>query len=298
LGGPDNPVSGVPASPSGLRPFGAEPAAQSQAEPLVPNALRRVRWFSDGTASAVATKLDIAEHGVDAGPVVICDTGAEDEDNYRFRAECEDWFGCKVTVIKSEKYDDVFDVWQSVRFMSGPNGAPCSREMKFVPRLNFERPTDTHVFGYTADASDVKRATRLRADFSPLATLVTPLIEQGITKAACMAMVEGAGIKLPRTYGMGFPNANCLQRGCVKATSPRYWALFREHFPERFAKTAALAREIGVRLVIMGREKQPDGTYKNIRGFIDDIPADHPTLNPIVPDCDFLCAMHQQDLAA
>ena len=29
---------GVPASPSGLRPFGAEPAAQSQAEPLVPNA--------------------------------------------------------------------------------------------------------------------------------------------------------------------------------------------------------------------------------------------------------------------
>jgi hypothetical protein len=29
---------GVPAAPSGLRPFGAEPAAQSQAEPLVPNA--------------------------------------------------------------------------------------------------------------------------------------------------------------------------------------------------------------------------------------------------------------------
>lgn len=29
---------GVPASPSGLRPFGAEPASQSQAEPLVPNA--------------------------------------------------------------------------------------------------------------------------------------------------------------------------------------------------------------------------------------------------------------------
>jgi hypothetical protein len=30
-------VTGVPASPSGLRPFGAEPQA-SQAEPLVPNA--------------------------------------------------------------------------------------------------------------------------------------------------------------------------------------------------------------------------------------------------------------------
>ena len=41
---------------------------------------RRVRWFSDGAASAVATKLDIQEHGVEAGPVVICDTNAEDED--------------------------------------------------------------------------------------------------------------------------------------------------------------------------------------------------------------------------
>lgn len=32
---------GVAATPPGLRPFGAEPAAQSQAEPLVPNAMLR-----------------------------------------------------------------------------------------------------------------------------------------------------------------------------------------------------------------------------------------------------------------
>lgn len=260
---------------------------------------RRVRWFSDGTASAVSTWLDIQAFGVDAGPVVICDTGAEDEDNLRFRDQCaEKLFRCEITVIKSEKYDDVYDVWQSARFMSGPKGAPCSREMKFVPRLNFESPTDIHVFGYTADKPDRKRAKRLAADFSPLSTIVTPLIERGITKATCMAMIEAAGVELPRTYAMGFPNANCLKRGCVKASSPRYWALFRKQFPDRFATTAALARELGVRLVIMGREKGKDGKVRNIRGFIDDIPADFPTLNPIVPDCDFICAMHKQDLAA
>lgn len=258
---------------------------------------RRIRWFSDGTASAVATKLDIDEFGVDAGPVVLCDTGAEDEDNLRFRAECEAWFGCKVETIKSEKYTDVFDVWQSVRYMSGVAGAPCSREMKFIPRINFERPTDIHVFGYTADSSDVRRAERLKADFSPLAQIVTPLIAKGLTKANCMAWVEGAGIALPRTYAMGFPNANCLQRGCVKSTSPAYWALFRKCFPDRFAVTAALSRELGVRLVILDRERLPDGRYRNIRGFIDEIPADQPTTDPIVPDCDFICAA-QKDLAA
>jgi hypothetical protein len=256
-------------------------------------ARRRIRWFSDGTASAVATKLDIEEFGVDAGPVVLCDTGAEDEDNLRFRADCEAWFGCKVETIKSEKYEDVFDVWQSVRFMSGPNGAPCSREMKFLPRLNFERPTDIHVFGYTADKLDRKRPDRLRADFSPLAQIVTPLIDKGLTKANCMAWVEGAGIQLPRTYGMGFPNANCLQRGCVKSTSPSYWALFRERFPDRFATTAKLSRELGVRLVIIRRERLPSGKYRNIRAFIDEIPADQPTTNPIVPDCDFICSMRK-----
>jgi hypothetical protein len=259
---------------------------------------RRIRWFSDGTASAVATKLDIEEFGVDAGPVVICDTGAEDEDNLRFRAECEAWFDCPVEVIKSEKYDDVFDVWQSVRYMSGINGAPCSREMKFVPRLNFERPTDIHVFGYTADPLDKKRADRMReGEIIPLGGMATPLIDKGLTKANCMAWVEGAGIKLPRTYAMGFPNANCLQRGCVKSTSPSYWALFRQRFPERFAATAALSRELGARLVILSRERLPDGRYRNIRGFIDEIPLDQPTTNPIVPDCDFICSAQKQRLA-
>lgn len=259
---------------------------------------RRVRWFSDGAASAVATKLDIQEHGVDAGPVVICDTGAEDEDNYRFRVDCEKWFGCEITVIKSEKYESTFQVWQERRFISGPKGAPCSGEMKFVPRLNFERPTDIHIFGYTADASDIKRAGRLKGEFSPLGGFVTPLIDRGITKANCLALLSGAGIEMPRTYAMGFPNANCLKFGCAKAQSPRYWALFRKCFPDRFAQTAALARELGVKLVIMGQEKLPNGKARNIRGFIDDIPADFPTTDPIAPECDILCSINAKDLAA
>lgn len=257
---------------------------------------RRVRWFSEGAASAVATKLDINEFGVDAGPVVYCSTGSEDEDNTRFRYDCEKWFGCEVQVIKSENYENTWDVWQRERYISGIHGAPCSRELKFVPRLNFEEPTDINVFGYTYDANDRKRAERMKDEIPPLAQLVTPLIDKEITKANCLAMVQSAGIELPRSYAMGFPNANCLQSGCAKAQSPRYWALYRHHFPEGFAKTAAISRELGVRMVILGQTKTADGKRKNIRGFLDEIPLDHPMTNPIVPECGFVCSARTKEL--
>jgi hypothetical protein len=218
---------------------------------------------------------------------VSCSTGAEDDDNRRFRVDCEAWFGGQVTVIKSEKYSSTWDVWEKRGYMAGINGAICTGELKFVPRLNFELPSDIHIFGYTADKADVSRAARLRATY-PNMTVVTPLIERGITKANCLALLEGAGIELPRTYAMGFPNANCLKSGCCKATSPNYWANHRKWFPEGFARTAGIARNLGVRLARIGDD----------RVFIDDIPADWPTTEAIAPSCDLLCAIHQEELAA
>lgn len=122
-----------------------------------------------------------------------------------------------------------------------------------------------------------------------------PLIEKGLTKAAVLAIVDGAGIALPPMYALGFHNNNCIP--CVKATSPSYWALVRKEFPEQFERMVKLSRELNVRLVILGREKV-DGKVKNIRGFIDEIPLDQPTTNPIAPACDFLCHHASQDLAA
>ena len=248
---------------------------------------RRLRWFSEGAASAVAAMLDIRKYGFDPGAIVTCSTGSEDDDNSRFRRDCEAWFGEIVTVIRSEKYEDTWDVWEQRGYMAGINGAVCTGELKFVPRLNYQLPSDIHIFGYTADPSDVRRANALRETYPDL-RVETPLIDRGITKANCLALIEGAGIALPRTYGMGFPNANCLKSGCCKATSPNYWANHRKWFPEGFAKTAALARKLGVRLARINGE----------RVFTDDIRADWPTTNPIAPSCDLLCAIHQEDIAA
>lgn len=245
---------------------------------------RTLIWWSTGAASFVAARLALQD--VPEALIVRCETNNEDPDNYRFEADAMRRLNRSVKLLRSETFDDVWDVWKKRRYMAGINGAPCTSEMKVAPRLAFQRPTDVHVFGYTADREDVDRFARLRENYFEL-TVRAPLIDAGITKAASLAMVQSAGLELPRSYAMGFPNANCLGTGCVKATSPAYWALYRHHFPENFARTAAYAREIGARLTRL----------KGERAFIDEIPADHPMTNPIVPACDFLCAVMERDLA-
>lgn len=239
--------------------------------------MRTLAWFSCGAASAVATKLT-----PEAVPA-YCETGAEHPDNERFLADCERWFGRKVTRLKSDKYVDTWDVWTKRRYLAGVDGALCTVELKVAPRLAFQRPDDVHVFGYTADAGDVDRAGRLRAAYPEL-TIATPLIDRGVTKDGCLAMIERASIKLPALYPLGFRNNNCLP--CSKATSASYWALVRERFPDKFERMAKLARELDVRLCRINGE----------RAFIDEIPFDWPINDPIQPSCDFLCHLAEQDL--
>lgn len=240
---------------------------------------RRISWYSCGAASAVATKL------IQPDVIAYCETGAEDADNQRFMRDCAVWFGQPITHLQNPDYPDTWAVWEKRRFLSGVAGAPCTGELKVAPRLEFQRPDDVHVFGYTADAADVKRAKTLRENWPEL-TIETPLIDRGLTKAACLAMIQSAGIKPPRVYAMGFHNANCIP--CVKATSPDYWALVRLRFPAEFERMAKLSRELGARLTRINNE----------RIFIDEIPQNWPVTQAIAPECDFLCSLATEDLAS
>lgn len=250
---------------------------------------RVVVWFSCGAASAVAAKLTMAanakRHPQSFGGVhiVYCETGAEHPDNERFFTDCEHWFDRRIERIRSGKYASTWQVWKERRYLAGVEGALCTVELKVKPRLAFQRPTDIHIFGYTSDKTDADRAGRLRSNYPEL-TIRTPLIERGLTKASCLEMVARAGIGLPPLYALGFQNNNCLP--CVKATSPAYWALVRKHFPDTFDRMAKLSRELDVRLC----------RIDDVRRFIDEIPADHPTTNPIQPSCDFLCHIAEADL--
>jgi hypothetical protein len=58
------------------------------------NRPRIVSWFSCGTASAVNTKLVLAEYSTTHDVrIARCIVPEEHSDNDRFAADCERWFG-------------------------------------------------------------------------------------------------------------------------------------------------------------------------------------------------------------
>jgi hypothetical protein len=221
--------------------------------------MRRVVWFSCGAASAVAAKLAVEQYGA-ACEVVYCDTMAtEHPDNARFFVDVERWIGRSITVIRSDRYATVDDVFERRRYMAGVAGALCTVEMKKLPREAWQREGDVHIFGYTAEEG--KRA----ADFeerNPALHVEWILIDNGISKARCLSMVRAAAIELPTMYALGFEHNNCL--GCVKATSPGYWNRTRRLFPAVFDRRVRQSRALGVKLVILGREVV-DGKQRNVR---------------------------------
>lgn len=238
---------------------------------------RTVSWFSCGAASAVATKL------TNPDIIAYCHTGSEDVDNARFMKDCIEWWGKEVTVLKNSKYQDTWQVFESRRYLSGIDGAPCTKALKIEPRLAFQQKGDVHIFGYTYDNRDRQRADTLREHYPEL-DIRTPLIDKKLTKAACLHIIKQASINPPRVYALGFPNANCIP--CVKATSPKYWALVRKSYPIEFQRMAKLSRDLGVRLTRL----------KGERVFIDEIPDNYPTFGALAPECDFLCQIVEQDL--
>ncbi len=207
---------------------------------------RIICWFSCGTPSAVAGKIVLADPQGAEVLIVTCDTRpSEHQDNYRFSAECEKWFGQSIVYIRNEDYETIDQVFEQTRYMSGVRGARCTTELKKIPRLKFARPNDVHVFGYTWE----ERGKR-RLDFekrNPDLILRWPLIEKHLTRKNCHEMVAAAGIEQPAMYRLGFDNNNCP--GCVKASSPWYWSMVRQHFPEVFKRRAEQSRAIGCKLV-------------------------------------------------
>lgn len=242
--------------------------------------MRRIAHFSCGAASAVATKIS------DADEIWYAKTGGEDVDNERFLIDCQEWFGKEITILRSDKYASTWDLWEAKRFLSGPRGAPCTKELKVKPLQEHALPGDINVIGYTC--KEAKRVKQIQA-IAPEALFEFPLIERSIDKSACLGALEKAGIKPPRVYELGFHNANCIP--CVKATSPAYWALMRKHFPEEFSRMDRRARELGATLVqFSNRLNKETGKWEKERGFPSDVPEDTPTQDPISPACDLLCS--------
>ena len=211
-------------------------------------------WFSCGAASAVAAKRTVEKYGSFAKVRVVNNPVAEEHpDNRRFLLDVEKWIGVDIELSSNPKFPScsAVEVWDKRRFMSGPNGAPCTLELKRMARRIWEENNhcDWLVLGFTAD--EQKRA----ADFqrTERKNLIPILVDEGVTKQQCFEILNIAGVDIPEMYKLGYPNANCI--GCVKVTSPTYWNHVRKKHPEVFEIRAKQSRDIGSKLVRVKGER-------------------------------------------
>lgn len=200
--------------------------------------MRTLCWFSCGAPSAVAAKLTLAV--IPEAKVLYTRIEEEHSDNMRFLIECEGWLGVPIRSIGNLDYNcSIYEVFRRERYLVGIKGAPCTKLLKRQVREKYQFPDDIHVLGYTFEEAD-----RL-ADFRevyPELHVMCPLIDRGLTKADCLAMIQDAGIELPAMYRLGYNNNNCV--GCVKG-GMGYWNKIRVDFPGRFAQMAKMERQIG-----------------------------------------------------
>jgi hypothetical protein len=249
--------------------------------------------FSCGAASAVATKLAIAEYG-DRCVVVNAFIQEEHPDNRRFADDCEKWFGMPTVNLRDTKYDaSAIKVFETVGYINGPQGAACTGRIKRGLLRTVEKPDDVLVLGFTAEEQD-----RLDnwLETWPDRKIITPLIDRGLTKEDCKAMVERAGIKLPDMYLLGYDNANCI--GCVKG-GHGYFRAIREDFPEQFERLAQAEDKVfglhGENAYIL---RHRSGPLAGKRFGLRDLPAGKAHRGEPLPACGIFCELAEKEYAA
>lgn len=247
---------------------------------------RIVCHFSCGAASAVATKLVLAEYPPERVFIINAFIKEEHEDNRRFLADCEKWFAHPITVLRDTKYGaSAREVWRRKRFLAnGMWGAPCSIHLKRDVLDAWCLPSDVHVIGYTVEESD--RLNRF-IDANNDKRVLTPLIDRNLSHADCLEMIQRAGLVLPLPYRLGFNNANCM--GCCKG-GEGYWNKVRLIWPEAFEETAAIQDGIGPGAYIF--RNRTTGERYSLR----DLPPDAGRHDEPVPSCSFFCAMAEEEI--
>lgn len=203
-------------------------------------------WWSGGVTSAVACRIAIDMYGLDACRIIFIDTFNEDLDTYRFKADCEKWYGKNIETItevgENKKYESIQDVWFDHLSLNVANGAICSGELKRKVRVDWQKKNkyNHQVFGF--DVDEPNRAKNIKKNY-PTAKPIFPLLMFGHNKKECIKLIEKEGIEIPNMYKFGFTNNNCFQTGCVQG-GVGYWQKIMKEHPKKWEAMAAIEHEL------------------------------------------------------
>lgn len=249
-------------------------------------------WWSGGITSAVACKIAIDLYGAERCQVVMIDTHNEHPDTYRFKEDCEKWYGIPIETITAIgiDYDSIQDVWIKHKSLNVATGAICSTQLKRRVRERWQKKIqyDHQVFGFEFDKKEFNRGLSLTMNH-PNAKPIYPLLMMGYNKDKCIKIVEEAGLTVPIMYKLGFRNNNCFKTGCVQG-GVGYWQKMRRDFPDKFNDMAEMEHKLtnlkGQPVCMLKDQSKVAKTSGNELVFLKKHP-DYPNLKSIdeMPDC-------------
>lgn len=206
--------------------------------------MKIIGWWSGGVTSAVVCKICIDLYGLNACEFIFIDTKNEDEDTYRFKKDCENWYKKEIKTISEigEKYNSIQDVWKTHKSLNVAHGAICSYKLKRIAREKWEKKNKYNHQAFGFDINEKNRAISLKLNH-PNTKPIFPLLMYGYTKEECFKVLLENNIKIPNMYSFGFKNNNCFKTGCVQG-GIGYWQKMKKEFPEKFNKMADIEHEL------------------------------------------------------
>lgn len=201
-------------------------------------------WWSGGVTSAVAIWLAIQIYGKERIRIIFIDTFNEDADTYRFKKDCENWYGIEIETISAigKEFKRIQDVWFKYKSLNVATGAICSVHLKRLVRERWEKENEySHqVFGF--DISESKRAIQMRHN-APTSKAVFPLLFNALSKKDCIEILKYEFIPIPLAYWLGFQNNNCLKTGCVQG-GMGYWQKMWKERKITYLRMAVIEKQL------------------------------------------------------
>ena len=214
-----------------------------------------VGWWSGGVTSAVTCYLCIKLFGRNNCRFIFIDTKNEDDDTYRFKADCNKWYGegwqwkdIETITDIGNKYESIQDVWMKHKSLNVAHGAICSSELKRRVREKWQKDNEYTYQAFGFDIDEVKRAKSIKMNH-PKTKPIFPLLMFGLQKKDCLDILAEHNINPPRMYKLGFHNNNCFGKsdtaigGCVQG-GIGYWQKIAREYPEKFDKMADMEHKL------------------------------------------------------
>lgn len=203
---------------------------------------------SSGAPSALLALKVVEMYGAENVVCIFADTGVEHPDNYRFLNDLQQ-AGLQIETLSIGKTPEDLQREQGTLYTQFL--APCTRILKLEPIREYVQrlqANDYQVFmhvGYTVeDANRIEDTQRNWITNGVIPCFL--LVDEQYNRHKVKTELKQRGFRLPETYNLHFPNANCIAAGgCVKG-GKSYMQRMLTHFPQYYAKREQLETDIRI----------------------------------------------------